>query len=342
MTKAGNKEHRSPELVFVIAGKEPTLVNAKCTELVDRLITPQEKATGLWVADADKITITDVLDELRTLPFLTKRRVVVLRNADRFISARGEQNEDGEPAESTNRKILEKYFENPCPTGVLVMTVSSWPKNTHLAKKLPDVGCLIEVEAPKGKEIPRLLTSYAEDSHNKHLEYGAAELLVELAGDDITRLYTEIDKLAVYAANEKSITTAHVEALVGYNRMFNAFEVIDACLQRKPADAVERLRRMFAEDKSADYTTVGAFAYHFRKLFTAKKMMQEGLSEYEIAGKARIFYNKQAQFALLKRLSLKQLGDHIQQLAETDYAIKKGLAQPRITIEQLVLRMATL
>jgi DNA polymerase III delta subunit len=105
---------------------------------------------------------------------------------------------------------------------------------------------------------------------------------------------------------------------------------------------VERLRRMFADDKSAEYSTVGAFAYHFRRLFTAKKMLEEGHSQYEVAGKARIWYNKDAQFALLKRLTLKQIGDHIKQLAETDYAIKKGLAQPRIAIEQLVLRMAAL
>jgi DNA polymerase-3 subunit delta len=352
MAKAGNKTQRNPELVFVIEGKEPTLVNAKCTELVDRLITPQEKPTGLWVADADKITITDVLDELRTLPFLTKKRVVVLRNADKFISARGEEDDVGadpvgadlcvRPQNSSNREILEKYFDNPCPTGVLVMTVSTWQSSTRLAKKLPEIGTLVEVKPPKTAEIPRRLINYARDAHNKGIDYGAAQLLVELAGDDLPRLYTEIDKLAAYSANEKSITTAHVEALVGHNRMFDAFTVIDACLQRKPADAVERLRRMFAEDKSADYTTVGAFAYHFRNLFTAKKLLEEGYSQYEAAGKARIWYNKEVQFALLKRLTLRQLGDQIKLLAETDYAIKKGQAQPRVAIEQLVLRMASL
>jgi DNA polymerase III delta subunit len=46
--------------------------------------------------------------------------------------------------------------------------------------------------------------------------------------------------------------------------------------------------------------------------------------------------------ALLRRLSLKQIGDQIKQLAETDYAIKKGLAQPRVSIEQMVLKMTTM
>ncbi|MCJ7729260.1 MAG: DNA polymerase III subunit delta [Sedimentisphaerales bacterium] len=353
MAKASDKTRRNPEFVFVIAG-EPTLVNAKCTELVDRLVSPQEKTTGLWVADADKVTISEVLDELRTLPFLSKKRVVVLRNADKFISARGQQDDQdeedeqdkqdgqGAPAGSSNRQLLEKYFENPCPTGILVLTVSKWDGKTRLAKKLPEVGTLIEAKPPKAAELPRRLINYARDAYNKGLDYGAAQLLVELAGDNLPRLYTEVDKLAAYSANEKSITTAHVESLVGHNRLFDAFKVIDACLQKNIAQAVERLRSMFEADKSTEYTVVGAFAYHFRRLFAAKKMLQEGYSQNDIVGKLRMWYNKESQFTLLKRLSLKQIGDQIQQLAETDYAIKKGLAQPRIAIELLVLRLCSI
>jgi DNA polymerase-3 subunit delta len=328
MAKVTGKAKPNLELVYVITGDEPTLVNAQYSELIDRLIPSQERATGLLLAEADKVSVSEVLDELHTLPFLTKKRVVVIRNADKFISA--------------NRETLEKYFENPCPTGILVLTVANWQGNTKLAKKLPHVGSLVKVEAPKGAEIPRRLVAYARDAYYKGLDYDAAELLTELAGDDITRLYTEIDKLAVYAANEKSITTAHVESLVGHNRLFDTFEVIDSCLQRKPIPAVERLRRMFEEDRSAEYTTIGAFAYHFRRLFNVKKMLQEGYSEYDIAKKLWLGRNKNAQLTLLKRLSLKQIGDQIQQLAATDYAIKRGQARPRIAIEQLVLRLAAL
>ncbi|MBN2020770.1 MAG: DNA polymerase III subunit delta [Sedimentisphaerales bacterium] len=350
MTTKTAKARKQNEFVFVIEGKEQTLVNAKYTELIDRLLPPQERATGLWMADADKVTVTEVLDELRTLPFLTKKRVVVLRNAAKFLSESDEKKDEKQDEqkkqkghrEPSNRELLEKYFDNPCPTGVLVMTVSSWPGTTKLAKKLPKIGTLLKVVTPKDAELRRLLTDYARESHAKRLDYGTADLLVETAGDDITRLKTEIDKLAAYADDAKAITAEDVEALVGHNRLFDAFKVIDACLQRNAVEAVQRLRIMFEANKDADYTTVGAFAYHFRKMFTAKKMLQDGYSEYEVAGKARIFYNKQAHFSQLKRLTLKQIGDQLKQLAETDYAIKRGQAQPRIALEQLVLKMAGL
>jgi DNA polymerase-3 subunit delta len=328
MASKTTKAQEKKSLVYVIAGEDPSLVNAKYTEIIDGLVPSQERDTGLLVIDADKAVIGEIFDELRTLPFLTKRRIVALRNADKFISA--------------NREALERYFESPSPTGILVMTVSSWPKTTRLAKKLPDIGTFEEVESPTGQALTNRLIDYARDAHSKGLDNRTAGLLIELAGENLTRLYTEIDKLATYAAAEKAITTAHVESLIGRNREFDAFEVIESCLQRKTGPAIERLRKMFAEDKSAEYTTIGAFAFHIRRLFTAKKMLDEGCSQYEIAGKARIFYNKEAHFALLKRLSLKQIGDQLQQLAQTDYAIKRGQAQPRIAIEQFVLQLAAL
>jgi DNA polymerase-3 subunit delta len=328
MAKAGDKTKSTQSLVYIIAGDEPSLVNAKYAELIDQLISPQERDTGLLLPDADRVVISEILDELRTLPFLTKRRIVALRNADKFIS--------------NNREALERYFESPCPTGILIMTVSTWPSNTRLAKKLPGIGTLVEVESPKGQDLTNRLIDYARDAHSKGLDNRTAELLIELAGDNLTRLYTEIDKLATYAGNEKAITTAHVESLIGRNREFDAFEVIESCLQRKTGPAIERLRKMFAEDKSAEYTTIGAFAFHIRRMFTAKKLLLEGHSQYDVAGKLRIWNNKESLFAQLKRLSLKQIGDQIQRLAETDYAIKRGQAQPRIAIEQFVLQLAAL
>jgi DNA polymerase-3 subunit delta len=351
MAKAGDKTKINQSRVYVISGDDPSLVNAEYTKIVDQLVPPDQRDAGLLVVDADKAVIAEILDELRTLPFFTKRKIVALRNADKFISAKSEEDEENEqtrqdshnaPAGASNREILERYFDNPSPTGILVMTVSKWQSSTRLAKKLPSIGTLLEVKSPKGQDLTNRIIDYAREAHSKTLDYRTAELLIELAGDNLTRLYTEIDKLATYAATEKAITTAHIESLIGRNREFDAFEVIDSCLQRKTGPAIERLRKMFAEDKSSEYTTIGAFAFHIRRMFTAKKLLMEGQSQYDIAGKLRIWNNKESLFAQIKRLSLKQIGDQIQRLAETDYAIKRGQAQPRIAIEQFVLQLASL
>ncbi len=276
--------------------------------------------------EAAQATVAEILDELRTLPLLTDRKVPLIKDADKFVP--------------NNRELLEKYFDNPSGPGVLVLTVSSWPSNTRLAKKLAKTGKLITVIQPKPWQLPGKLIEYAHDAHSQRLTKEAAELLVELAGDSLAALYTEIDKLSLYAEGRKGITDKDVESLIGHNRMFSTFAVIDAIIAGDVAVAIDRLRTMFATDKSAEYTAVGAFAFHFRRLFGAKAMLDEGASADDIAKRLRIWGNKQGFFSQLSKMSLKQIGGYLQRLAATDYAIKTGRAKPQTAIEQLVLELA--
>jgi DNA polymerase-3 subunit delta len=327
MVKSKGEPKKKHEPIYVIAGKEKSLVDAECEKLLEKLLEPEQRATGLFNADPAEVSATEVLDELRTLPFLTERRVVLVKGADEFVSE--------------NRELLEKYFDNPCPTGILVLTVSSWPERTKLAKKLPSAGKLLNVAQPKRGQLPRRLMQYARDAHDKTISEAAAELLVELTGDELVRLYSEVDKLALFAHNEKSITEQHIESLIGHNRIFNAFTVIDAIMAGDIAQAIYRLRTMFAEDKTAEYTVVGAFAFHFRRMFGAKVLLENGVGSDEIAKGLRIWGEREKSFfAQLRKVSLKQIGSILQQLAATDYAIKTGQAKAEVAAEQLVLRLA--
>ena len=313
------------ELIYVIAGKDDSLVSSRCAELLDGLLEPSQRATGLFDAGADSVTASDVLDELRTVPFLTGNRVVRIKQADDFISR--------------NRSLLEKYFDNPCPTGRLILTVKSWDSRTKLAKKLPKVGKLITVAAPTRKELPYRLIDYAKDAHDKKLSSTTAILLIELTGDELTRLYSEIDKLALYVGDQKIIAQRHVESLIGHNRLFNAFAVIDAIIIGNVGIAIERLRGMFAADKSTEYTVVGAFAYHLRKMFEAKILLDKGVHQRQIEKRLRIWGNTNAFFANLRQISLKQVGQYLEALGETDYEIKTGQTQVQVAMEQFVLKL---
>jgi len=317
----------SGELIYVIAGKDDSLVNSQCQELLDKLIEPSQRTTGFFDADAASVSASDVLDELRTAPFLTGNRVVRIKQADEFISQ--------------NRSLLEKYFDNPCSTGRLVLTVSSWDSRTKLAKKLPKAGKLITIAAPTRKELPYRLMDYAKDAYDKKLNLSTAIILIELIGDELTRLYSEIDKLALYVGDQKIITQRHIESLIGHNRLFNAFAVIDAIIAGNAGVAIERLRGMFEADKSAEYTVVGAFAYHIRKMFNAKILLDKGVRQNQIENRLRIWGNTDSFFAHLRRTSLKQVGKYLQQLGETDYKIKTGQTQVNVAMEQLVLRLAS-
>ncbi len=326
---AAKKTKSTPKIapIYVIVGKDESLVNLHCRELVDELVEPDQRAMGLFEPEPNQVTITEVLDELRTLPFLTDKRVVLIEQADDFVTA--------------YRTRLEDYFDSPSSTGVLILTVGTWRSNTKLAKKLKKVGQLIDAGTPSAGQLPSRLIQYAADAHSKKLSSETARLLIELAGDELVRLYSEIDKLALYANEKKTITAEHVEALVGHNRLFSAFAVIDAVISGQTAQALQRLRKMFADDRNAEFTVVGAFAYHLRRQFRARVMLDKGVNLRQIRGQLRIFGKTDEFFAQLRKMSLRRIGRYHSELAATDYAIKTGQVHTKVAMEQLVLKLAS-
>jgi len=327
MAVKGTKTKSDTKSICVIAGKDEFLVANQCEALVGELLTNEQRPMCLYQPKADEAAVADVLDELRTLPFLADRRVVLIKDADKFVSA--------------NREILEKYFDKPSPTGVLILAVASWPGNTKLAKKLPKVGRLIKVTNIARRSLPKYVADYARREHSKSFAAGAAQLLVELVGDEPGRLCSEADKLAMYISEKKSITIKDVEALTGHNRMFNAFAVIDAVTDGNVATAVERLRNMFASDRQAEYKVVGAFAYHFRRMFKAKALLDKGTNRNQVAGQLGLWNNVDGFFGQLSRVSLEEIGAVLSQLAQIDYLAKTGQTDVKVAVEQLVLSLVS-
>jgi DNA polymerase-3 subunit delta len=318
---------KKDDLIYVIACQDESLRNEKSNRLIGQLLEPEHRTLGLFKIDGSEATVQDVFDELRTLPLLSSRRVVLIKHAEKFISA--------------NRELLEKYFDNPSATGVLIFSVNKWDSRTKLAKKLPFVGKLISVSEVTGYKLAQKLSAYAQDAHGKRLDSNEANLLMDLIGDSLPQLYAEIDKLALYDQVQSRITLEHIEQLTGHNRLFNCFDVIESCLNGETGKAVDRLRYMFAEDKSSEYTAVGAFAYHFRRMFEAKKMLRDGMNNNEVTKIFRLWKIKDSFFRNLQKLKLENIGSYLKDLTVVDYAIKTGQTSARVALERLIIEIAS-
>jgi len=313
--------------VCVISGKDAFLVAEECEALLNRLFTPDQRALALYQPPADEAVVADVFDELRTRPFLAPKRVVLIKDADDWVSA--------------NRQHIESYFDNPSPCGVLVLTVSTWHSNTRLAKKLPHIGQLLDVGEIKPWHLAQFATKWAQNRHGKQLTARTAELLVELAGDEPGRIAGEIEKLAVYVGDRKTISPDDINALIGHNRMFNAFAVLDSVAAGDLTTALKRLRQMFAADKNAEYTVVGAFAYHLRKMFAAKVALGQGNSPAQAGQKLGLRGNNDRFFRQVSGMSLERIAAVFCRLGEIDYLTKTGGVEGTVAIERLVIEMAS-
>jgi DNA polymerase III subunit delta len=313
--------------IYVIVGEDGFRVRRQVEALLDRLLDAEQRTMCLYQPKASEAQLREVLDELRTLPFLAPRRVVLLEDAGEFISE--------------YREGLEKYFDAPSSCGVLILTVKSWPGNTRLAKKLPAVGELIEIGEIKRFQLPSFVTQCAREEFQKTISMEAAEMLVEWVGDEVGLLHSEVEKLAVFVGDRKAITPEDVESLIGHIRVMGAFDVIDRLASRNLSGALDALRQMFAADKSAEYTVIGAFAYHLRQLISVRALQDQGLSQEQIGRQLRLWDKRAANLCRQAgQMDLRMLGGLICDLARLDFAGKSGRMEIPTAMEQWVIQWA--
>jgi DNA polymerase-3 subunit delta len=314
--------------LYVIAGEDAYLARREVEKLLNQLLSPDERDMALYQPQADKAEGPEVLDELRTLPFLASRRVVLIKDAEPFIEAYAE--------------LLEKYLEHPSPTGVMILSVTSWDKRRKIAKKVAAGGVAELIDA--GEIKPWEMVGFAGNcalEKGVRLAPGAAELIVELIGNEPGRIAAEIDKLIMFKHPAKSITMDDVEELIGASRVFDAFEVIETLSGTDKAKAFDRLRRMFEGDRDAIYSAIGAFGFHFRRMFRCKGMIEKGEPQNVAALKVGLKSPAmQGKFLTqLKRYTLKELGQFLAELGYMDYQSKTGQGDIPSNLEKFFLKL---
>ena len=88
---------------------------------------------------------------------------------------------------------------------ILILVVQTWAKSTRLAKMLGKVGKLVDVGDMGRYQLAGYVSNYVTSTHGKSMNHSTAAMLVELVGDDVGRLCSEADKLAIYVNQNKKI-----------------------------------------------------------------------------------------------------------------------------------------
>jgi len=308
-----------PLPVYVVHGPDDSLRSRELQLLLKELHTGAADVTEFSGPAAD---LADVLDELRTLPFLADRRIVVVRDADEFVSK--------------HRKVLERYCSAPSETGVLVLDCKRWGANTNLAKIVQKIGRAISSQPPSRRELAGWLIRYAA-TQDKRLEPAAAQLTLDLLGDEEPAiLLAEIEKLSTYVGRRSTIGIKDVEALVSPLRSETVFAVTDAMADGDPATALALWEQVLATDRQAAFRAVGGLAWGIRRLLKARRLLEAGRSVAQAAEAARIRGAPPVVARRIKAFSSKELALQLAWLSRIDLSCKTG-GDIRTEVQRFIL-----
>ncbi len=321
MSKSKRREKIYP--IYVIVGKDGYLRTQAIKEI--RAVIEGEGEEFIEIRlDGSSVSLADLFDELRTPAFFGQRKLIILDEADKFIS--------------TYRAKLEGYFDHPVETNsILVIVCSSWAKNTKLAKKLPHVGKLISAEPLSFKNLTSWVIEQAKMC-DKLISFQTAQELINIVGTDTGRLVNEIEKLATFVGERKEITSDDIELLCGPTAELSVFALNDAIAEKNSAKAFEILNKILENDRSAEYTLVGVIGFGLRRLLEVCTLIEQGYSENQIRSELKLYPQQSAQLiAQAKKFTKEKLIKLINLLIETDFESKVGLGRMRVNIEKFVV-----
>ncbi|RUL83771.1 DNA polymerase III subunit delta [Tautonia sociabilis] len=240
--------------VYAIFGDDAYLRREATRAIVRAAMDGGEEELGVSRFPGAQAELAAVLDEVRTLPFLAPRRVAIVEDADPFVTA--------------HRKELEAFAARPSPTGVLVLSVKSWPSNTKLAKLVEQHGVSVECKAPRESELAGWLSRLASTRWGLGFPADAARLLIELVGPEPGLLAAEVDKLASFVGEGKGIARDDVAKMVGAGRVLEVWDMIDRASSGDAPGALGVLDRLLASGE-APQRLLAALAISLRKVHHA-------------------------------------------------------------------------
>ena len=161
----------------------------RCENSARRFSGGDDADFSLTAFEGPAAELRDVLEELATVAMFGQRRLVVVEEADEFISR--------------YRADLENYVARPSPTAVLALEAASWPSNTRLYKAVAAEGLAIDCTAPAAAQLARWLGGWAKQNHAVELPQAAAEMLVETIGAELGLIDQELAEMAPMAEKGK-------------------------------------------------------------------------------------------------------------------------------------------
>lgn len=280
--------------------------------------------TRLQGAAAD---FRSVISELKTVSMFGDSRVVMIEDADPFVTA--------------NRAALEKYVQSPSRTSLLILDVKAWKKTEKLYKLVDQHGLNLECNELSGAALLGWMQKLAKDEFGKKLDRESAALITTLAGEGLTMLQSEIAKLASLVGDADVITRDDVAKVVGGWRMETTWNMLDAVRDGQPGRALQNLEKLLKAGESPIKVLAGVI-FSFRKFAEATELARQRLPLRQALIDAGVYPSAVGPGEqYLKRLGFERASRILQWLMEADSDMKGGSrVDPAVLLERLFIRLS--
>ena len=307
---------------YLLAGPEEYLKE----EFLEKLKNPPKGSNApgpdFEILRVGESKAAKIIDASRTLPFASKTKIIIVKNADKFSS--------------DEKKTILKYLKVSNDSTTLVLeSVLSFYRNDFLKEVAKRVK-LIRCDHPDNRSADAWIKSKFV-SCNKKISLELAAIIRERSGNDFMKLKNEIEKIATFVCEKNEITKKDIEAILGKSYYNTAFELVELISAKKIDLILESLDGLLTTEKPNQLLSV--LAWQFRNFLKIKNLSKVPRAD-EAMAILRIGRTSAERIIKQSRcFEKKDLKNKLETLLEADFFIKQGKLAPVYALERAFIKL---
>ena len=282
----------------------------------------------------ENIDLQRFSSDVRSLPFLGEKRVVILENILSELK-KDERKKLIETALVPNDQTVVIFFENhdllnkKTKTKDIEEFISKIDRKNIFYYNNMDVAQLNRWVADKLKSL------------GFTIEPRAINGLVALVGNNSRQLDNEIKKLTSYKHKERSINNEDVVKLVRANVDTGIFSLTDA-LAKKDTKTAQKILKNIIDSGEEIYGVLSMIAFQFRNLIYIKIAEAERVPTQVLLSETKMNpYVHKKTVPQVRNFTLERLREIFHLIFETDLAIKTGEKEPELALDLLIVKICS-
>lgn len=275
---------------------------------------------------AGEVDVKSVIAAARTLPMFGRRRLVTVRGLERWDKGDAEERE-GKGVVHKPLDQLAEYAGAAPDTTTLLLIADKLDNRRRLVAVAKREGFLVACAALPMHALPGWVQKRARE-HGHTLGAGAAQLLAELCGSDLSVLCDALERVELFVGQGAELTEAAVLECVANMQPGNVWDLVNAVGRRDAGGALSALDRVFEPGQGP--RLVGLLCWSARQLVRFGSARRAGLSADDAARQAGVPPFKVRELeGQLRQLSLDRAERWLEALAQLDVDLKGGSRMPQ-------------
>lgn len=324
--------------LYLFTGDEQLMIRQAVSLLKDQLVDPEYADFNLVWLDGEENPPDKLFSALETMPFFQDRKLVVVKDAPYFKSTQDKLSD-------VQRERLEALLAHPSQDTVLVFLAPQTDKRKRVSKALIANGQWVSFDRLERPDYEKWLAAQAESAGAK-LPASELKYLMDISGyldknseKNLLDISSNLERLFGYAGQSPAVTRAHIDAIFEKPLEYNIFMMVDHIAEGNVSQALSMLREL-QQDGEAEIKILFMIARHFRILLRVQLNIEARTPEKEIGPKVGVppFLIKKS-ISQAGRIGFNGIKKALEQILESDRAIKTGKIDPEIGLDLLMVRL---